>query len=774
MPNCLARLFTGFLILALIGIGVIPAAAQTTKRLRIALLTSSSSEDADSARHAKQGARLAIEVINAGSGILDPDSPQTNPIYFTFELSERSAPTAAEMRTALQAAIEDSPLAIVGPFLTTQANGNLDLANRSAIPHFLATSADPSGTGGRYTYRIRTRATALARDLATYLIRTRYYREIATAADDSTEATEALNAFKTGAEGTAAPTLNPAVTYSRDAADLSAPAQTLYEANPPVVAIFGTGRTAALMVSTLRAKGYTGAIVVYAPPAEFLARAEGKADDVILPALWWETAEDVGSARFAAAYRTRYGEAPTADAATAFDGVALIAGAVKVAGGTPDDILEAIDAGGVFGGVIGVYDPAPFTAGRLIETTTLFRLKDGNLLEESRFSAGNCVRNCGDTRPRDINALSGVRDQIVRIGFVAPQTGLDGEVGRRALAGAQLAVNEINTAGGILGMNNTRYKLDLRNVSAATSEDLRFALQGLVSASAAAILGPTLATPLLPNITLAPSARVPQLISASSSAFIATDAQPFIFQLRPADSIAAATLARYLTDIRGFTRLATAGATTNYAQDSIGAFNTIVQTVRGAELVAAVSHPVTETDFSANARLLIAAKPQVITLYTTPDAALSLIRALRGGGYTGLITYGAITNPDFLSALTSEDTVNLIGTGTWAATALDTASANFTKRFTETFREAPDSHAAAYYDGVYMLARVIAEGGTVPATIQANLARLGLFAGVQGEYRPGAFGRGQLSTTIYLFALADGALSEISRWQNGNCINSCY
>jgi len=73
-----------------------------------------------------------------------------------------------------------------------------------------------------------------------------------------------------------------------------------------------------------------------------------------------------------------------------------------------------------------------------------------------------------------------------------------------------------------------------------------------------------------------------------------------------------------------------------------------------------------------------------------------------------------------------------------------------------------------------MLARVIAEGGTVPATIQANLARLGLFAGVQGEYRPGAFGRGQLSTTIYLFALADGALSEISRWQNGNCINSCY
>lgn len=756
-----------------------PVQAQNnSERLLIALLTSSAAEDAAASQQAINGARLAVEVINAGGGVLDPNSPETNPKRFTFELRERSAPTAAEMRSAIQASIEDKPVAIVGPFVTAQANGNLDLANTNQIPQLVGTSGDPTGTGvtGQYIFRTRAAQDTQSRDLALTLIRDRYYTEIATAADTSTDGADGVDAFSEAAR-TAGVTIETEVSYSADATDLSAAAQTLYDANPEVIAVFGNARTAALMVTTLRGKGYAGVIAVNAPADEFGRRVGPAGEGVILPALWLPQTQDRGSARFAAAYRLRYNQEPDYHAALAFDSVVIAAGAVKLEGGTPEDVRAAMSAStGSFGGVQGVYRPTTTGGGRLINTTLIYRIgADGIVREEARYADGNCVRSCADTSPRDINALTTGRDEIVTIGFVAPQVGTAGEIGRRALEGAQLAVNEINTAGGILGANNTRYKIELRSLSASTPEETRAAIQTLIAGGSAAILGPTLVSPLLPSLSLAPTARVPQLVSASSSLLIGANNQTFTFLLRPADSIAAGSLARYLTDIRGYTRLATVSSTTNYAQDAVGAFNTIVKTARGADIVATVSHPVTETNFTNNVVALLAAKPEVIAAYTSPEAAAALLKELRASGYKGLFAYGAITQAEFLSLLSIEEAAGVIGTGSWAPMADDQASQRFVERFRITFSELPDAHSVAYYDAVYMLASVIQSGGPAPATIQSNLARLDLFAGVQGEYRPGSFGLGQLSGTVMIFAVdSEGNLEEISRWIGADCVNSCY
>ncbi|MBE2197932.1 MAG: ABC transporter substrate-binding protein, partial [Anaerolinea sp.] len=193
------------------------------------------------------------------------------------------------------------------------------------------------------------------------------------------------------------------------------------------------------------------------------------------------------------------------------------------------------------------------------------------------------------------------------------------------------------------------------------------------------------------------------------------------------------------------------------------------------EIVAAVSHPATETDFTNNAKALVAAKPQVIAAFTTPAAAAGLLRALKAEGYTGLFVYGAITNPDFLSQLSPAEAVGVIGAGGWSPSAQDQASRRFVEAYQRTFGELPDSHAAAYYDGVYMLIDALRRGNSAaPATLQSNLSRLTRFAGAAGEYRPAVFGRGQLGQTVFMYEVtADGALREISRWEGVNCINSC-
>jgi branched-chain amino acid transport system substrate-binding protein len=772
----LAALLSAFLAFAP-ALTINPTNAQTSETLLLALVTSGAADDGVMRRQALQGAQFAVDLINAAGGVVDPDSPVNNPKTFTFRLVERAAPTNSEMRTALQASVEDKPIGIIGPNLTAQANNNLDLASTARIPQLISTPSDPTGSNG-FTFRTRANDSALSRDLANYLARQRFHSKIATATDDSDEGKAALDSFE-DALRPLGQTPSTAVSYAATASDLSAPAQTLSDADPQAIAVFGKPESAAVLVKALRGRGYTGQIVYNAISGKAAARFQElggtSANGTLLQLVWVPQAQDAGSQTFSAAYKAKYNEAPDEYAAIAFDSVVVLAGAVKLVGKSPEKIRDRLAEGGVFGGVQGVYDTAPFTAGRLIESSLIMRVAESGFAEDARFAAGDCVRNCADTRPRDTNTISSASTEIVRFALISPQTGLDGEAGRLALEGAQLAINEINTAGGVLGPNNTRYKFELRGLSAATAEETRTALQTAISSGPSAMLGTTLAAPLLPNVPLVLGARLPLLTSASSSALVSGSGTPAIFTLRPVDSVHAAAVARYLTDIKALTRVATVAATTNYAQDTVGAFNSIVGANTRVKIVAAVSHAPTETNFSANVAALLAANPQAITAWTTPSAAAILLRELRAGGYKGLFAYGAISNPDFLAQLTPEERVGIIGPASWTPNALDEGSQQFVSRFKQTFGELPNSHAVAYYDAIYMLAAAVRENGPAAAGIQTELARLSLFAGVQGEYRPALFGGGQLSQTVFILeSRADGQLAEISRWQGVNCINLCY
>lgn len=768
--------------------------AQTRKTLKIALLTSSSTNDAAISKQALQGAQLAIEIANLGGGVVGPADDASTPtgakrnVTYTFELVERKASTQTEMRTAIQASIEDKPVAMIGPVSAELANNNLDLANTARILQLTALPTEPTGTNNPFILRMRATDEALSRDLANYLAAQRYNRKIATAADNSNRAGREVAAFDRAARA-AGVTPSPTVTYDTNATDLSDAAKTLFDANPDVVAIFGSPSSATALIGALRARGYTGQLAYGSfdrNESEFFSKAGSVVNGIIASAIWTPDTADAGSVRFAAAYQLRFGEPATAVAMTAFDSVAAIAVSVKVAGGNPVAVRDALLSVRATGGVQGIYTPAVFgTAGRAIEGTVIVSLSaDGRASEQARYGAGACLRNCGDTRLPDItrpDAPTVTATRPVSLALIAPLTGPDGEIGRRALRGAQLAVNQINTAGGLIGPQNTRYVLDLRDLGATSAEEVNVALRTALSGGAAAILGPTLSGHLLPNLNVAPAARVPLLTTGTASAISGGDSTRFVLQLRPVDSQQAAALASYLTDIRTYTRFAVAAATTTYGQESVSAFTSVVNrytSLTGARVVASTSHPVTATDFSEDVRTILAADPQVVVIWSAPPSAAALIKALRAAGYTGLIAYGAVTNPDFLGQFAPGELNNVIGTASWSPVAVDAGSKRFVEEYRNTYGELPDSHAAAYYDAVYMIAAGIRANGPTSANLQTYLTRLNRFAGVQGEYKPATYNNGQLSATVMVLEVAveDGiqTLREISRFENGICISSCY
>ncbi|RMF52956.1 MAG: hypothetical protein D6749_03575 [Chloroflexota bacterium] len=778
-----------------------PTQAQNRETLILALLSSAAESDVVSSRHFVQGAQLALEIVNSNGGVRGPARPADNatPVpnarrntIYTFSLQTRSAATQTEMRTALQASVEAKPIAMIGPQIPSLLDNNLDLAGTNRILHLVGLPNEPAGPSNAFILRMRSSSENLARDLGNYLTTQRFFRVIGTASDNSARGRADLTAFERAARpaGAAANAvrLAPAVTYDQTATDLTTQAKTLYDENPEAIAIFGTPQTAAALVRELRNRGYAGVIAYGSAEgnlSEFTSRGGSAVANVIVPLVWSPDAQDAGSRRFTQAYQARFGELPTSESAIAFDSVAAVAAAVEIGGGSPQAVRDALATSGAIGGLQGVYNPSLFSGTgttnlRAMDGAILFRLTaEGKAFEEARYSGGFCSRRCADTRFQNLtapNAPTATAARTVPIAFLAPQTGLDGEIGRRALHGAQLAVNEINSQGGVAAPNGVRVTLDLRDFNVTSAEQFGVTARTiLTSAPPVAILGPTLTGMALPNLNLAPNARVPQFVTGTAAVLSNSDPTRFIFQLRPADATWATALASYLVNIRGYTRLAVAWATTTYGQDSVAAFTSVVTRFRDltdARIVANTSHPVTATDFTAEAQTLISADPEAIAIWSAPEAAARLIEALRAQGYEGEIAYGALENPDFLRAMGEEGVEGLLGVTSWFAGAQDAASAEFVRNYRATYGELPDSHAVAYYDAVYMIANAIKNGG--PTAVQPFIAQLPRFAGVQGEYRPAIYNNGQLSATVFIVrADARGNLSEIARYEGATCLNNC-
>lgn len=787
------RVLVGFAIAMLIG-GNVPAFAQKRETVILAMLNSSAEGDQDSSRHALQGAQLAVELVNgaggilgptkAGSGTATPTSTRRDTVY-TFTLQTRTAATQTEMRTAIQASIDAKPAAILGPNIASLANNNLDLVNTARIPIFLNTSTEPTGSTNQYIFRMRAYEDALARDAANYLTQTRFFRSIATAADNSERGADGVAEFERAARaavsGSTTDLISESIRYDDTATDLNSQAQELYDANPQAVAVFGTAETAAALITALKSKGYQGVIVYGSAEgnlATFLERAGTATADVLIPLIWSPEAVDSGSQRFTEAYRVRFGELPTAAAVVAFDSVAAIAASIKINGGSPETIRNTLASTTATGGVQGVYNPTFFGNGRTIEASIFFRLTSaGDLLEEVRYNSGFCARNCADTNFQNITDSS-ISPLTASMVMVVPQSGLAGEIGEQALRGAQLAINEINSAGGVFGPSNTRFTLDLRSFDTGTADEIGVTLRTVLPLQPAAILGPTLTGLALPNLNAAPNAKVPQFLTGTALTLTASDPTRYTFQLRPTDGTSATALASYLVDIRGFTRYAVAASTTSYGQDSVAAFTGIISRFKdltGAQIVASTSHAVTATDFTAEAQTLLAQNPQVIAIWSAPTTAAGLVKALKAAGYSGVIVTDGITNQEFTAQFKPEELKGMIGAASWIPSAIDAASERFVEAYRATYGEMPDSYAVAYYDAVYMVANAIKVAGPLPVGIQAFVTRAPRFVGVQGEYRPAVLNNGQLTAQVFLVqADADGSVREIARYESAICINGCY
>ena len=298
-------------------------------------------------------------------------------------------------------------------------------------------------------------------------------------------------------------------------------------------------------------------------------------------------------------------------------------------------------------------------------------------------------------------AVASAEDSI-KVGFIGPLSGSSAAVGQSNLRGVEMAVAEINAAGGVNGRQIELISYDDENDS---STAVAMANRLIDTDEVVAIIGSTNSSVTLAAMTVTQDAGIPQITPNSSGAAITNSGEKYIIRVQLNDLKMAEACVNYAVDVCGFSKIALMYQDDDYGG---GGEEVIVDVLKakGMALVADEAFDPQSTDMGAQLAKVKAADPDCLIMWCmyTPGAAIAnQARAL--GIDCQLMGGGGLTNAK-LFELGGQNVVGVINTQPFlaGADAINDFSATFIENYTASHNGvAPDSNVAMAYDCVYTL-----------------------------------------------------------------------
>jgi branched-chain amino acid transport system substrate-binding protein len=314
----------------------------------------------------------------------------------------------------------------------------------------------------------------------------------------------------------------------------------------------------------------------------------------------------------------------------------------------------------------------------------------------------------------------------IKIGQVYPMTGGGVESGTYEKQGAELAIAEINAAGGI----NGRKLVLVQEDSKSTNAGVVAAFQKIVEDKAVvAVLGRTESTQVTALLPTIKETKIPVAIGGTNIGLTLQGVE-WLFRFRPNDGLSAQVMVKYATEELKAKKIAIL-----HSSDAFGA--------GGKDLL-----------IKALAALNMTAV--TIQAYNNDDKDYTgVITALKQSGADCMLTYMTLA-PDegiFAKQRTQQGlTINWVGSASITAVAgralagealygtfgvadfhVDASAAS--KKFTAAYNKEPDYYAAWPYDAVYCFAEAMKKAATItPENIKNEMFKITKYEGAEGTY----------------------------------------
>ena len=298
----------------------------------------------------------------------------------------------------------------------------------------------------------------------------------------------------------------------------------------------------------------------------------------------------------------------------------------------------------------------------------------------------------------------------IKIGGIFPLSGAVAVYGVECKNGIDLAIEEINAAGGINGKNVVLISEDdegnpdktVNAYQKLTSKDgAKIIIGSLTSGCTQAITNRAQAQKV---VQIAPAATAPAVTDAGDYIFRACFIDPF--QGRVGGKFSAETLnAKTAAILYDTGNDYSVGLTENFE----AAF-----TQAGGKIVAKEAYTTNDKDFNAQLTKIKSANPDVVYLPDYYNVVALIAKQLRAQGIEAPIV-GA-DGWDGILGNSSAEVLNGFYSNHYATDSTDPAVQAFVKKFNDKYSKDPNSFAALGYDSVYILKDAIIKAGSDDAT----------------------------------------------------------
>lgn len=337
---------------------------------------------------------------------------------------------------------------------------------------------------------------------------------------------------------------------------------------------------------------------------------------------------------------------------------------------------------------------------------------------------------CGETA--DQSGEGGTSDSSqtgdkITLGLIGPLTGSLAVYGTHNERGVQLAIDEINAAGGVTLSDGTyQLAVETRDDQGDTTECVN-AMNALISEGIQLVVGSATSGCTSAITSIANSEGV-VLITPSGTADSLTTAMDYVFRTCFRDSFQGELAAQYVAD-EGYTKVGIVYCSADtYSSGLRDAFTTACES-RGIDIVAEESvASMTEVDYTNQFNQMVSAGAELVfTPFYYDVMGPYVIPQARSVGFDGVLlgadgvdnTETTIPEGTDLSAYNNVMFVNHYSPDL----ATSDVSVNFVKSYEAAYGESPNNFDALAYDAVYVLKDAMeACGAADAASVQAALA----------------------------------------------------
>jgi branched-chain amino acid transport system substrate-binding protein len=293
----------------------------------------------------------------------------------------------------------------------------------------------------------------------------------------------------------------------------------------------------------------------------------------------------------------------------------------------------------------------------------------------------------------------------IKLGMVIPISGSSAPTGAYMKNGAQMAVDEINKAGGVL---DRQLELDVEDEACDAQQSVAGANKA-VSNGAVVSVGGYCSGATLPTIPIFQKANIPMIVPAANSQDLVNQGAKNVFMINGTGK-QQSTAALSFMKKQKFPTVAIVDDNTSYSKDINTETAKQIEEDGSVKVVLSTSVTAGESDYSAIVRDIMGANPALVYWTGYYQEGGLIINQLKKAGFTGKIMVADGSVDPSLSQIAGTGAEGVYATMTQTPDTLKGAEdwiANYKKKF----NAEPGPYSTQSYDAVRLAAEAIKNAG---------------------------------------------------------------